>query len=130
MWAKEKDFQSHLVRLLEKTHVDIEEEFFPFDFINLSVDIKATFNEIEEWRELKLIIYQDKGRSIQNLWKGIGKVLIMRKLRKSHLSEQLGDNILSLPSDDFNSIAQEIQNVITELVKIELVNQSDYKFVE
>jgi len=128
MWNTEKDFQDHLINLLEMSREEIITDFVPFGFVNLSVDIKSLFKNIEEWRELKILYYGQSSRYIQNLWKGIGKVRIMQKLSQIYLTETDFSilNILSLPEKDFEDLPTEIQRIVIELVSVELVNSANF----
>ena len=129
MWKLEKDFQSHLITMLSLSRTDIEENYSPFDFINIRLDIKSLYRNVEEWRELKILSYGDKRKDLQNLWKGIGKVFVMEELYQIHLSrEKKVENILSLPELDFLQLKHEIQYAVLDLVLLELVGKSEFYF--
>ncbi len=133
MWLSEKEFQIHLIQLLYDSRLEIEVEYRPFEDLRVSVDIKAinrtdNVDDIEEWRELKIINYKGKGRSIQNLWKGLGKVSMMQDLAEQYFEELKINNILSLARDDFHTLSPKIQQIVQKKVSLELVSELEFKF--
>ncbi len=72
-----EEFRNHVIELLKTFREDIQEDYKPFSFLPLSADIKALFQQIEGWRELKILNY---GTS-SVLFKTYGKVLKKFDLR-------------------------------------------------
>ena len=124
MFVKESQFEKTLLEILDKDRKDIVSQFRPFNSLRLTVDIKSNYNNLEEWRELKIIYYKDDSNSIQNLWKGIGKTRLMQKLsEKLLINHKIPiSTILTIPNFDFDQFHKDIREAIIELVPIELLN--------
>ena len=99
MYSNEAVFVDEVVKILEKDRVIIEKHYRPFKNFKYSVDIKSIIKDIEEWRELKIIYYKGKLKSIQNLWKGFGKTLLMQDLADKEIEskEFTIKSILTIP---------------------------------
>ena len=63
MFANESLFEKTLLEILDKDRKEIVSQFRPFNSLRLTVDIKSDYNNLEEWRELKIIYYKDKSKS-------------------------------------------------------------------
>ena len=121
-YKTEFEFFLNVEKNLKKTRKNIITQYRPFNNLRLTVDIKSQFKGIEEWRELKIIEYKGKGRSLQNLWKGIGKVKIMQRLTNKLGTDSKLDimNILTIPELDFNSLHNEIKEMVISMVPFEI----------
>lgn len=124
MFAKESLFEDHLINLLKESRSLIVRQFRPFSGLKLSIDLKSHYNQLEEWRELKIIYYTPNNRNLQNLWKGIGKVEILRRLAETLFEDEPRNikNILSIPQFDFSKLNEEISSAIIDLVNLEVVS--------
>ncbi len=131
MYSTEAVFEEEVIKVLKKDHSDIETQYRPFSDLSYSVDIKSIFKDIEEWRELKIIFYKDKGRSIQNLWKGFGKVILMQDLVNKIIEKKTisVNNILTLPEYDLNKIPEKVINSMVSIINIEKLVDEDIKYL-
>lgn len=133
MYTNESVFEEKVISVLKEDRKNIERQYRPFKELNYSVDLKSIFNNMEEWRELKIIYYKNKSKSIQNLWKGFGKVILMQDLARKLLEEKSYpvDNILTIPEFDFSRIPKSVIDSMTSVILIEkLINKKTIKLTK
>lgn len=133
MYTNESVFEEKVISVLKEDRKNIERQYRPFKELNYSVDLISIFNNMEEWRELKIIYYKNKSKSIQNLWKGFGKVILMQDLARKLLEENSYpvDNILTIHEFDFSRIPKSVIDSMTSVILIEkLINKKTIKLTK
>lgn len=121
MYSNEAAFEVDVISVLSSNRENIAKQYQPIKTLKYRVDVKSIFNNIEEWRELKIIYYKDKSKSIQNLWKGFGKVILLQDLASKTLAKPVYPivNILTIPEFDFNNIPRLVINSIISITFLE-----------